>query len=233
LFKPSSRVLLVATMDTSPPYYITEDEDDSSDRTYWVASACPCPDECSPGAWKKAWCTSYGSSKGATAKVVAHLMNSGLHVCNRNVAENLAADVYIEEKIDTARERASYRNSLKASRKRALDERPHSPPGEPQPSKKGGRTTPQPKWADNNNMTTISTSLAKLSNQVHRLASPSVQTECVTITRTQAKLLADSIDRAVGAAKQMKHISETAAQQYGQELSVLSTAKATLANILT
>ena len=73
--------------------YVESDEDTHEDRTYRVATACPCRDNCSAGSWGRVDKYSYLNEKIVRGFIRDHLVGSSLHQMSQEDAEAYASFV--------------------------------------------------------------------------------------------------------------------------------------------
>ncbi len=94
-------------------FYVTESDDDGSDRTYWRCSHCPNHDTCSEQAWGRArHCTTLVSMEPCCELISEHLQGSCHHLMTKDDADGVAWALglaAVEAQIDTADDRIRYR----------------------------------------------------------------------------------------------------------------------------
>jgi hypothetical protein len=107
-------------MDTDSAYVAEEVEDGETIRTYWRCEACPMCEECSDNAWTKVDKCSYVSREACMEKIAQHLIKSGLHFKDKDMAMEMARQGSYVELQETPQDRAEYRlkidNIAKAKR---------------------------------------------------------------------------------------------------------------------
>ena len=93
--------------------FIASDDDTLEDRVYWMATACPCKEECSDKSWGRLTKYSYRDEETVRGFIKDHLMSSSLHNLSREDAEYQASIADIEVCTETAGEREAYRAQVK------------------------------------------------------------------------------------------------------------------------
>ena len=91
--------------------FVASDDDTWEDRTYWMASACPCREQCSASSWGRVLKYSYLNDEVVRGHIQEHLTGSSLHNLSKEDAEHHAALAVVEVFTETAEERRAYRQS--------------------------------------------------------------------------------------------------------------------------
>ena len=101
--------------------FVASDDDTWEDRTYWMASACPCRESCSASSWRQVLKYSYLSDEVVRGYIRDHLMRSSRHILSEEDAENHAALAEVEVCTETSEERAAYRQQIKRTQAQSAD----------------------------------------------------------------------------------------------------------------
>ena len=116
--------------------WIAEDNDwDGFERKYWELNECPCKDQCSKGALKRAQCWSYEDHEKPKCYMMRHLMASSLHDLDEQQAWELVNGLTCKEYTETYADRKKYRLSQPADAPKA--DACHGPrqPSDPPPGR--------------------------------------------------------------------------------------------------
>ena len=89
--------------------FIASDDDTLEERIHWMATACPCKEECSASSWSRATKYSYKDEEVVRGYIRDHLMTSSLHNFSMEDAEFHASFAKIDTCTETAGERDAYR----------------------------------------------------------------------------------------------------------------------------
>ena len=93
--------------------YVESDDDTHEDRTYWMATSCPCRESCTPNSWGRVNKYSYLNEDVVRGYIREHLVASSLHQMSQEDAEYHAAVAEIDECTETAADRATYRQQVR------------------------------------------------------------------------------------------------------------------------
>ena len=100
--------------------WVNREDDDDTDRVYYVCVECPRKDKCSAQSWSRAKCWSYNDELTCQEKVAHHLMTSSLHYLSKEDAESVAAEGVYEVRVETPAEREQYRNGIEEQHRRVV-----------------------------------------------------------------------------------------------------------------
>ena len=101
--------------------FAPSDEDTLEDRHYWMASACPCREQCSASSWGRVLKYSYLNDEVVRGHIQEHLTSSSLHNLSKEDAEHHAALAVVEVFTETAEERRAYRQQVKRAQAQSAD----------------------------------------------------------------------------------------------------------------
>ena len=103
------------------PAYVSIDNDDGEQRTYWTIRQCPIKG-CSKNSWSKVRCWSYGSPEECLDKLKVHAMASSLHAFDEERAQEMVDDSDVIDSVELAEETAEERKAYRAHADRVFSE---------------------------------------------------------------------------------------------------------------
>ena len=109
--------------------WVNREDDDGTDRVYYVCVECPRKEKCSLQSFKRAACWSYHDEDACRQKVANHLMTSSLHYLSKEDAEDVSKEAEYDVQQESYDDREQYRKGIEEQHRLAEERGANEPKG--------------------------------------------------------------------------------------------------------